>query len=128
MSRAWSSVGCDPHRASREWLVLWLAPTRMVGAVLAAGLSPVPHSIQLFLAGVSMVLLIAYALEKDYVLQVTFTTVMLVMLISTGTTDDALEIDGLRVLYTLSASVIGGALALLLVRTDPEVPQEAVAR
>lgn len=88
----------------------------IAGAIVAAVLSPLPRSLQLLFAAVCMTLMFAYMTEKDYVLQVTFMTPMVIFLVSTGAVDDTLSMDGLRVLYTVGACVAGGLVALSLAR------------
>lgn len=88
----------------------------LAGAVLAGLLSPLPRGWQLLLAAVCMALMLSYVMLKNYVLQVTFLTPMTVFLVSSGSLSDTLNVDGLRVLYTVSACAVGGALALLLAR------------
>lgn len=90
----------------------------MAGAVIAIVLSPVPRSVQLLFAAVCLVLMFAYIVLKNYVLQVAFMTPMIVFLVSTGTVTDTLHFDGLRLLYTASACVVGGLLAMGLARRD----------
>jgi uncharacterized membrane protein YccC len=88
----------------------------LAGATLAAVLSPLPRPILLVSAAICMTLTMAYLLEKNYVLQVTFMTPMVIFLISSGSVDDTLSLDGLRVIYTLGAAVVGGLVSLALVR------------
>jgi hypothetical protein len=88
----------------------------LAGAVLAAALSPLPRPFLLVSAAICMSLTLTYLLEKNYVLQVTFMTPMVIFLISSGSVDDTLSLDGLRVIYTLGAAVVGGLVSLALVR------------
>jgi hypothetical protein len=88
----------------------------LAGAVLAAVLSPLPQPVLLVAAAICMALTMAYLLENNYVLQVTFMTPMVIFLISSGSVDDTLSLDGLRVIYTLGAAVVGGLVSLALVR------------
>jgi uncharacterized membrane protein YccC len=88
----------------------------LAGAILAALLSPLPRPVLLLSAAVCMALTLAYLLEKNYVLQVTFMTPMVIFLISSGSVTDTLSLDALRVLYTLGAAVLGGLVSLALVR------------
>lgn len=90
----------------------------VLGAVIAIVLSPVPRPVQLLLAAVCLMLMFAYVVLKNYVLQVAFMTPMIVFLVSTGTVTDTLDYDGLRLLYTASACLIGGLLAMGLARRD----------
>lgn len=93
----------------------------LIGAVLAMMLSPVPKAWHLLLVAVCLTLMFAYAALKNYVLQVTFMTPMIILLVSSGTIVDTWNLDVLRVVYTASACVIGGMLALLLARQDQQV-------
>ncbi len=88
----------------------------IAGAIVAAALSPLPRSLQVLFAAVCMTLMFAYMTEKNYVLQVTFMTPMVIFLVSTGAVDDTLSMDGLRVLYTVGACVAGGLVSLALAR------------
>ncbi len=88
----------------------------IAGAVVAAALSPLPRPAQVLFAAVCMTLMFVYMMEENYVLQVTFMTPMVVFLVSTGGVDDTLSMDGLRVLYTVGACVIGGLVSLALIR------------
>ncbi len=88
----------------------------IAGAIVAAALSPLPRSLQAVFAAACLALLMTYMIEKNYVLQVTFTTPLVIFLVSTGTVDDTLTLDGLRVLYTVGAAVVGGLLSLALAR------------
>ncbi|MFN8183994.1 MAG: FUSC family protein [Candidatus Nanopelagicales bacterium] len=88
----------------------------VLGAIVAVVLSPLPRPWQIVLAAVCMTLMFAYMAEKNYVLQVTFTTPMVVFLVSSGSVNDTVYMDGLRVLYTVGASIAGGLLSLALVR------------
>ena len=88
----------------------------LAGAILAALLSPLPRPVLLLSAAVCMALTLAYLLEKNYVLQVTFMTPMVIFLISSGSVTDTLSLDALRVIYTLAAAVLGGLVSLALVR------------
>ncbi len=88
----------------------------IAGAVVAAALSPLPRPAQVLFAAICMALMFAYLTEKNYVLQVTFMTPMVVFLVSTGSVDDTLSMDGLRVLYTVGACVVGGLVSLALIR------------
>lgn len=88
----------------------------LAGAILAAALSPLPRPFLLVSAAICMSLTMAYLLEKNYVLQVTFMTPMVIFLISSGSVDDTLSLDGLRVIYTVGAAVVGGLVSLALVR------------
>lgn len=97
----------------------------VLGAVIALVLSPVPHQWQLLLAAVCMCLMLAYLIEKDYTLQVTFLTPMVIFLVSTGTMSDTLSIGELRVLYTASACIVGGLLAMLLARQQVDDEQKS---
>jgi hypothetical protein len=90
----------------------------LLGAVIAVVLSPVPRPAQLLLAAICMTLMFAYIVLQDYVLQVAFMTPMIIFLVSTGTVSDTLHFDALRVLYTISACVVGGVLAMGLARRD----------
>lgn len=96
----------------------------VAGAIVAAGLSPLSRSLQLLFAAVCMALLLAYIIEKNYVLQVTFTTPLVIFLVSTGAVDDTLSLDGLRVLYTVGAAVIGGVVSLALARQQIHAPAQ----
>lgn len=88
----------------------------LVGAVVAAALSPLPRPLQVVFAALCLTLVLAYAMEQNYVLQVTFSTPLVVFLVSSGAVDDTLSMDGLRVLYTVGAAVIGGVVSLALAR------------
>lgn len=90
----------------------------VAGASVAALLSPLPRPWQIAFAAVCLALFFAYVALKNYVLQVTFMTPMIVFLVSTGEISDTLRWDGLRLLYTLSACVVGGLVAMLLARQD----------
>lgn len=90
----------------------------LAGAVLAVILSPLPRFWQILFAVICMALVLSYIMLADYLLQVAFTTPMVVFLVSSGTLTDTLNMDALRVLYTVSACAVGGALALLLARQD----------
>ena len=83
---------------------------------MAAALSPLPRPFLLVSTAICMSLTMAYLLEKNYVLQVTFMTPMVIFLISSGSVDDTLSLDGLRVIYTVGAAVVGGLVSLALVR------------
>lgn len=86
------------------------------GAIVAAALSPLPRSLQMVFVVVCMSLMLAYVIERNYVLQVTFTTPMVIFLVSSGTVDETLSLDWLRVVYTVGAAVIGGLVSLGLAR------------
>lgn len=90
----------------------------VAGSVIAVVLSPLPHVWQLLFAAVCLTLMLSYIVLKNYVLQVTFMTPMMVFLVSTGTVTNTLQMDGLRVLYTAVACIVGGMLALLLAWQD----------
>lgn len=90
----------------------------VAGAAIAVLLSPLPRPWQVVFAAVCMTLMLAYLMLKNYTLQVTFMTPMVVFLISSGAVEDTLNTDGLRVLYTVAACAVGGALALLLARQE----------
>ena len=90
----------------------------LAGAVIAGLLSPLPRWSQLLLAAVCLTLMFAYLIVKDYVLQVAFMTPMVLFLVSSGTVTDTLNLDGLRVLYTVTGCLIAGMLALLLAKQD----------
>ncbi len=90
----------------------------ILGAVIAIVLSPVPRPMQLLFAAVCLTLMFSYIVLKNYVLQVAFMTPMIIFLVSTGTVTDTLHFDGLRVLYTVGACVVGGLLAMGLARRD----------
>lgn len=87
----------------------------IAGAAIAAVLSPIPSRPgQLLLAAVCMILMFAFMTMRDYALQVAFMTPMVIFLVSTGSTSDTLSMDWLRIVYTVSACVVGGLLALAL--------------
>lgn len=90
----------------------------VLGAIVAALMSPLPRPWQILFAAFCMMLMFAYLTMGKYALQVTFMTPMVVFLVSSGKVDSTLSLDGLRVLYTISACVIGGLLAMVLAR-DP---------
>jgi hypothetical protein len=90
----------------------------VAGAVIAGMLSPLPRPGQFVLAAACMMLMLAYAMLKDYVLQVTFLTPMVVFLVGSGTIESTLSEDLRRVVYTVGACLVGGALALLLARKE----------
>lgn len=88
----------------------------VAGAVLAGMLSPLPRGWQMLLAAICMALMLSYVMLKNYLLQVTFMTPMTVFLVSSGSMNDTLAVDGQRLLYTVIACTAGGVLALLLAR------------
>lgn len=88
----------------------------VLGALIAVAMSPLPRPWQLVMAAVCMTLMFAYMAERNYVLQVTFMTPMVVFLVSSGTVDDTFYMDGLRVAYTVGACVVGGLVSLALTR------------
>lgn len=90
----------------------------VAGALIAAALSVAPRPWQLVFAAICLALMFTFMAMRDYLMQVTFTTPMVVFLVSSGTVTDTLTMDWLRVVYTAAACVIGGALALLLARQD----------
>lgn len=90
----------------------------VAGATIAALLSPLPRPWQVLFAAVCLTLFFAYVALQNYVMQVTFMTPMIVFLVSTGTVANTLHMDGLRLLYTVSACAVGGMLAMLLARQD----------
>lgn len=88
----------------------------VAGAMIAALLSPLPRPWQVLMAAVCMTLMFAYMAQRDYVLQVTFMTPMVIFLVSSGSVDDTFYLDGLRLAYTVGACVAGGLVSLALVR------------
>ena len=88
----------------------------VAGAMIAAVLSPLPRPWQMLMAAICMTLMFAYMAQKDYVLQVTFMTPMVIFLVSSGSVDDTFYLDGLRVVYTVGACIAGGLLSLALAR------------
>ena len=98
----------------------------VAGALIAVLLSPLPRSWQMLMAAICMTLMFAYMVQKDYVLQVTFMTPMVIFLVSSGSVDDTFYLDGLRVLYTVGACVAGGLVSMALVR-GPDAASAAQA-
>lgn len=96
----------------------------ILGAAVAALLSPLPQSMHLVLTAVCLTLMLAYMVQRDYVLQVTFMTPMVIFLVSSGSAGSALAMDGLRVLYTIGAAVAGALLSQALVR-ESAVPAQS---
>jgi len=98
----------------------------VAGAMIAALMSPLPRPWQMVMAAICMTLMFAYMAQKDYVLQVTFMTPMVIFLVSSGSVDDTFYLDGLRVLYTVGACIAGGLVSLALVR-GPDATSTAPA-
>lgn len=94
----------------------------VLGAIIAVVLSPLPRPWQIGLAAICMMLMFAYMAERNYVLQVTFMTPMVIFLVSSGSVGDTMHMDGLRVLYTVGACVAGGLLSLALARGPDSEP------
>jgi uncharacterized membrane protein YccC len=78
------------------------------------------------MAAICMTLMFAYMAQKDYVLQVTFMTPMVIFLVSSGSVGETFYLDGLRVLYTVAACVVGGLVSLALAR-GPDATSTAPA-
>jgi hypothetical protein len=98
----------------------------VAGAMIAALLSPLPRPWQMVMAAICMTLMFAYMAQKDYVLQVTFMTPMVIFLVSSGSVGETFYLDGLRVLYTVAACVVGGLVSLALAR-GPDATSTAPA-
>ena len=88
----------------------------LAGAIMAGLMSPLPRAWLLILIAVCLTLMLAYALLNDYLLQVSFMTATVVLLVGSGSGGSPLVLDGLRVLYVLVGCLVGGGLALLLAR------------
>lgn len=88
----------------------------ILGAAVAAVLSPLPQSLHVLLSAVSMMLMLAYMVRRDYVLQVTFLTPTVIFMVSSDTTASTLTMDWLRVVYTIGAAIVGALVAQALVR------------